>query len=134
MFPFFSPHFSLPSFCGVLLSSVISLLLLHETLHLTPIRTEGVKFNKKNNIVPLPCHDFVHQLVKFSWCEITIGESAAQATARVWRDGEERRIPSWLTLLSGEKEDFRGVGGGCNFRPPLLGSVGPKRVKWSGKY
>ncbi len=70
----------------------------------------------------------------FLFRQIAIGESAAQATARVWRDGEERRIPSWLTLLSGEKEDFRGVGGGCNFRPPLLGSVGPKRVKWSGKY
>ncbi len=24
-----------------------------------------------------------------------------------------------MTLLSGEKEDFGGVGGGCNFRPPL---------------
>ncbi len=47
-FPFFSPRFSRPSFCGVFLSSVISLLLLlHETLHLTPLRTEGAEFNKK---------------------------------------------------------------------------------------
>ncbi len=44
----------------------------------------------------------------FLFRQIAIGESAAQATARVWRDGEKRRIPSWLTLLSGEKEDFGG--------------------------
>ncbi len=48
MFPFFSPRFSRPGFCGVSLSSVISLLLLHETLHLTPLRTEGAEFNKKH--------------------------------------------------------------------------------------